>query len=630
MKKSLIIIMLILSLLLTISNRSYAMDKKSIMIILDEWDLDDVSEVFSDRRHGVGFMNLKTRRPYSPESLYFSIAMGRKVGVESGYYRGLYRDVDDRINIIGFRDMLDGICDLNNMDIELLGNKLGNEAISYIGNDSSAIIGADARGRIGNGEIELIYDLEWLVKNTNDHLAESKLLILSYDIDGRKERLDLLKYYMGELEGISILVIPKSVPVHTQYIINRNLVPIVYIDEYKNGVIQSLSTNRRGFITLEDISVELLANGGGERGLEIGNTIDIVEEEDNIFFAKAIMKRIINLMLIVYLFHGLVYIVQVYSAYQLLRGERERFQDIHFYNNIIIINIFISLLMGASNLHINIALYLFINLLTTYLITVFMMGRAVNPIGLFATLTYMLIIFGIFLEPEIIYNSYIGFNNLCYGVRYYGLNNGIMGVLLSTSIISYLFIRELISNRYVDRIICFCYFMLNIIALSANYGANTGGFLTATILFLMMLYVYILDRKLNIGSIFILASIGLSIFITNMYFDYFSSEKSHAIDFLLRLKTFGIGELVHMYRNKIGELIKLTILPPFSVTIIAQIYSLYRLSKLKGMVYTREFNIMLTIGITAFLLNDTGAISFIFIMHYLLSLQIYHSLSPSS
>ena len=61
--------------------------------------------------------------------------------------------------------------------------------------------------------------------------------------------------------------------------------------------------------------------------------------------------------------------------------------------------------MGISSLHINILLYLFVNLLVTYIITVFITEKETDVIGLFATLTYGIILFGIFFYPKLIYNS---------------------------------------------------------------------------------------------------------------------------------------------------------------------------------------------------------------------------------
>ena len=68
------------------------------------------------------------------------------------------------------------------------------------------------------------------------------------------------------------------------------------------------------------------------------------------------------------------------------------------------------------------------------------------------------------------------------------------------------------------------------------------------------------------------------------------------------------------------------LLPPFSIVIIAQIISL---KKLKNIVpnYKSEYNIIILTAIIDFILNDTGMITFIYMMHYLISLIIYENIN---
>ncbi len=108
-----------------------------------------------------------------------------------------------------------------------------------------------------------------------------------------------------------------------------------------------------------------------------------------------------------------------------------------------------------------------------------------------------------------------------------------------------------------------------------------------------------------------------------MYFDYYSGDKSHAISFLLRIKTFGFTEFKNMFKVKARELLKLTLIPPFIIVIPCQIYILKRLWKGKNPVLSREGYIIILTSIIGFLLNDTGMITFIYMNHYLISLLIY-------
>ncbi len=632
MKKHNIILILALAIVFFSSNIIHAAGDKTILIVLDEMNFEDIENIFNDDNLGIGFINLKTRKPLGDNSLYFSIATGRKVGVKLENYKGLYKNRDGTIKVVGFENMLKDLTKRNNnIKVDILGEKLKKKGIAYIGDNSSAIIAADKGGNIKSGEIEIKYDEKWLKEKTEHHLSNSNTLVLSYEIGETKHRIDILKNYIHDFKDYNILVVPKGVHKEMKYILNENLAPIVYVKDNSRGLLKSLSTKREGFITLEDIFAELISINGESSSLAIGNKISIVEKQDNLKNAQNLLKKTVNLLWIAYIFHGIVYFLQCYSAYFIYNNKKDKFSDINLYNNFIIVNIFITLLMGASSLHLKIILYLAINLLATYIITLFISEKEVNVIGLFATLTYGLIIFGILFYPEIIYNSYVGFNNLVYGARYYGFNNGIMGILLVTSIVSYFFVKGLMPNKVLDNLVSLIYFSINMLVLSANYGANTGGFLTSVVLFLVIVYMNFLGRNWNTKNMMILILIGILLFGVNMYFDSLSNEKSHAINFLSRVKLLGISEFIDMFKIKVKELVKLTLLPPFSIVIIAQILSLKRLLKEDRITIRGEAYVILFTAIVGFLLNDTGMITFIYMVHYLIALLIYEiTKNPSS
>lgn len=625
-----VITIIAIILVLLLSNTSYAIEEKSILILTDELDLRIIENITNNIDFGTGFMNLKTRKPAGEVSFHFSIAAGRKVGVKPEHYKDLYKDQNGTIIISGFQDMMDDLTNrIKNVEISLLGERLKKEGVSYIGDNSAAIIAADNNGNIKSGEIEIQYSQDWLNDKTDFYLSQSNILVLSYDIDKNNQRVRLLKDYIEKYKDNNIFIIPRSVPEDMKYIINNNLAPIIYINGSEDGMIKSSSTKREGFITIEDIYGELISIYDEKDTSIIGNEIDTIEREDNLNDLKNLFKKTINLIWITYIFHGLVYLVQVYSAYYIYKNRKDKFENINLLNSFIIINIFIGLLMGASSLHINIVLYLFINLLTSYIITIFMFDKEINTIEVIATLTYGLIIFGIFFYPENIYNSYIGFNNLFYGARYYGFNNGIMGVLLVCSIISCYFINGFLKNEFLKNVVSLIYILINIMVLSTNYGANTGGFITALILFLIIIYINLLGKNWSIKNLAILILFGALVFSMNMYFDYLSNEKSHAINFLIRIKTYGISEFIDMFKIKAIELIKLTLLPPFSIVLAAQCISLKVLLKgINGNIKKEVYTILVT-GTIGFLLNDTGMITFIYMTHYLISLLIYNEETPS-
>lgn len=629
MKRYNVIIMAIIFIFL-FSNSSVAQGEKTILVLLDQLDFNMMEEITDGIDFGAGFVNIKTRRPQGDESLFFSIALGRKVGLDEKYYKGLEKAPDGSIAISGFQDMLDNLNTLvDQVEDCLLGERLKDIGISYIGDNSSALIAADKTGHIKSGEIEIVYDREWLFEKLDNNLSNSNLLILSFQVEGKNERIELLQDLIEEYKDFNILMLPQNVPESIKYVINRTLVPITYISGRNNGIITSLSTKRNGFISLEDIYGEVLSIYGREDSSIIGNRIEIKKEKDNVEYVKGLFNKSLNLILLAYLFHGLIYAVQFYIAYCLYKGRKDKLDSIKLPSNFAIINLFIGLLMGLSNFHINIVLYLVINLLVSYIITIFVTEKGINTIGLFATLSYGLILYGGFFNPEILYNSYIGFNNLFYGARYYGFNNGIMGVLLVTSVISSRFIMELIKKKPIRDLIPFIFLFINIIVLSADYGANTGGFIAASALFLIALYFNVFREKWNAKRVatFIIAAIIL--FSINMYFDYLSYEKSHAINFFIRIRTYGVREFIDMLVVKAKELIKLTILPPFSIVIISQLVALRillpKLRKVKDEAY-----IILITSIIAFILNDTGNITFIYMIYYLISFIIHYEEIPSS
>lgn len=292
MKKNIIIIILTLILFLLISNNSYAMDEKSIVVLLDQLDLNDFKTILPHGNYGIGFINLKTKKPYSCESLYLSMAMGEKIGIESGHYKGLYKDPDGIINIIGFKDILESLSNKKSTKIDLLANRLKNKEISYIGGNSSAILAADNKGQIRFGQIDINYNERWLIDKTDYNLSNSNILILSYDIQENKERSKILKKYIRNFKDFNIILLPINGCKSMGNKMTKNLVPIIYLKGDRKGIIKSSSTNRKGFITLEDISVELLANNGQENPLAIGNKIDIVKTKNNLHQAKDILKKL--------------------------------------------------------------------------------------------------------------------------------------------------------------------------------------------------------------------------------------------------------------------------------------------------------------------------------------------------
>src|SRR5699024_1557034 len=180
--------MLLLIFLIFITPKAYV-DKveKTVIIVLDELDLSMV-ESLKDNNTGIGLMNIKTRKPVSEESLFSSIATGRKIGVPENTFKGLKKNKDGSLQITG---------DINiSPEVDQLGEKLRDEGISYIGNDSSAILAANKSGSIKNGENSIEYNEKWLKEKTDYYLKDSNILVMSYEINGSRERFKVLNDYI--------------------------------------------------------------------------------------------------------------------------------------------------------------------------------------------------------------------------------------------------------------------------------------------------------------------------------------------------------------------------------------------------------------------------------------------------
>jgi hypothetical protein len=564
----------------------------SIIIIVDEMPLKTIEGLSIDE-YGVGLMNLKTRPPYSEKDLYLSINIGKKLGSKE-----LKKQQDK---------------------LEFLGDKLKKEKVSHIGDPSKRFIVGDKEGNVDYIEDSIKYDLDWLILKTDLMLDKSKVLSISYDFENDLNRVDILRKYLSHYKKEQIIIFSRSVSKEDNSLLNKNLVPILYINGKDSGLLRSSSTKRDGYIAMEDISVQIKNLYGYSKKTDIGSNFKVIDKENPIKEISKIYEETVNLFIIAYIFHGITYLTQLFLAVYLfkdrnIKENRWIFFSYSFVSSIIII----SLILALFSLHQNIILYLALNIVLSYILIKFIANKNYDMIKTFSISTYVLIVFGIIFYPKMIYNSYIGFNNLIYGARYYGLNNGIMGVLLISSILSFFSITKTIKSRNTKVLIGLIIFSLNMIALSTNFGANTGGFITSVVLFVMMMYMLLFSERYNFRTMFLFFLVGVVLFSINMIFDNNSGDKSHAIEFFYRLKDNGFREFISMASFKARELLILTISPPFSIVLISQGIILSKLRRIfiKNKKIKKEAMIIIITSLIGFIINDTGVIMFIYIMHY--------------
>lgn len=275
-------------------------------------------------------------------------------------------------------------------------------------------------------------------------------------------------------------------------------------------------------------------------------------------------------------------------------------------------------------------MYLAIILMISYSISSFVTYKRLNSVGIISILTYIFMVLGIIFYPKYIYNSYIGYNNLIYGARYYGFNNGAVAVLLATSIINYFSIKQRIGNNVLKNIFLLFNFSLNVIILSARFGVNTGGFFTAIILLLIMIYLDILNKKLTFKNVIMLIIIGVLILVFNVYFDVNRIDRSHAGNLIYRIKFLGGKEFIDMLRLKLKEILFMIIVPPWNIVLVSQVLLMksfwdkyeryYHNMDQKRPELKKEYIVFLIIGVVVFISNDTGIIAFVYLIQYLIAL----------
>lgn len=197
-----------------------------------------------------------------------------------------------------------------------------------------------------------------------------------------------------------------------------------------------------------------------------------------------------------------------------------------------------------------------------------------------------------------------------------------MGVFITTSIISYYHLKDKIKNQIISNIFLISYFSIVIKALTGNYGANFGGFLTSITLFLMLIYLSLFNRKINKKTIFSLLAIGTLILISNLYLDMKNNTGSHAGSLIERINILGFYEFVDMIIIKVKQLMYMTIVPPWSIAFLAQIYFvIYSFKEMKNKLepISVKFALMFITSFIVLLINDTGVVAFVYMNTYLMS-----------
>ncbi|KNF08215.1 hypothetical protein CLPU_9c01110 [Gottschalkia purinilytica] len=612
--------------------------KKTLIVVLDELDFAKANKILN-KSLSVSLLSTKTSTGYktNDESFFTTISTGRRVTTGGKLFKEV-KNEGNKLKVEGYKDVLKDLDkkypNFSNT-ISFMGRtfKLKNKDISYIGNDEASFMACDKDGYIKYGENKITYNLEWLKDKTNSLFQKSDVLVVSYNINNNENRLKLLKEYIDENVSHNIMMFPKKVSGDMDYRLNTTLVPIIYKDQSnKVGKLTSDSTKRQGIVTNLDIFPTISGMYDIKVNAMIGNKISILPTKENtnlIDENKDNLAKFLNLNLIKYIFHGIIIALQIYVIFNYLFLKNKTLNQYMVIMNTILFFILGSLLLGIFNIHKSIVIYCTLIIISSLLLSYFLSKKGKETFEVLSVITNILILLGVFFNIEILYSSFIGYNNIVAAGRFYGLNNEIMGVLIITSVITYFWAKRKIQNNFLSVLFLLLYIPLIIFSLSGKYGANFGGYLTSISMFLVLIYVLIFNRKIRGKEILALGILGLLILGVNLYIDMNNVSGSHAGELITRIKVLGYYEFFDMIIKKLKQLLFMAIVPPWSVIFISQIFFFIRFfirereiintaKRVRPDIIKKCF-VMIIVSLVAFIINDTGIVAFTYMSIYSIS-----------
>lgn len=635
-KNRVLIVFMIVFLFLNTYGFSMTNSQKTLIIVLDELDFSIAEEIINDNT-SLGLMSIKTAELYregSKESFFMTMAAGRRLKIKGELYQGIKKAGNGSIKVEGYNNInkeYNRRYPAFSREISILGNTLRKSGIrtGLLGEGPLSLLIADNKGKIDKGITNINYNDKWLIEKTNELFGTVDVLAVSYNINGKQERMNTLKRYIDEFSDFKIFVFPENIKGDISYRFNKTLVPLIYKDnEIETGILTSNTTRREGIVTNLDIKADIEEKYGISEDANIGNKIEIIKKSDIINKNTNNLLEFLNLNIIKYVFHGYMIIAQLYVLYDYIFRKKENIHKYEFIMTSILLCILISILYGLFDFHRFIITYCVFTIITSLVISKVLIDRKINCITTISVITNILILIGVFYNFDMIYNSFIGYNNIVAAGRFYGLNNDIMGVLIATAIITFYKLKKLLLN-HVPSAFALIYFPLVILALSGGHGANAGGYITSIVLFLILIYTTLFVENKDNKGVLLLLGIGLIILVVNIFIDINSVNTSHAGSLIERIKIFGFNELVYIITIKLKQLLIMSILPPWSIIILFQIFVIWKFYKEEKSFFKHinetdvesfeKYYIMFIVSIIAFIINDTGAVAFTYINTYLIA-----------
>lgn len=622
-----ILVILIMTVLISaIGFSSPESPEKTIIVSVDRLDFDYVRELGNG--YSQGLISLKAGGGYesSLESQFLTMATGRRVFVEPRSFEGIEKD-GEKLKIKGYSKILEQLdSEYKNFSstMEFLGESLNENGIktSYIGDREDVLLVADKSGEVDFGETDIEYSERYLNEKMDSMLEQSDLLLVSYDINEDDERLKLLSKLVSERPE-EIIIFPRAIEGDIGYRLNRTIAPIVYKNNSEGGILTSDSTKREGIVSNLDLMVTLLEKYGIEQEYQMGNPIKVEPlEGDRIGHVKGILLEFLNLNIIKYVFHGVVISIQLLFIVSYLLGKRvpDRYKSLIL---IPMVSVLMSLVLGLTPLSKHLSIYIAAAIAGSAILSGYFKKRVTRGsdiVDYLAIATNLFILVFLYMDKDVLYNSFIGYNNIVAAGRFYGFNNDIMGVFIGTGILAYFRVTRRGESRY--RYLWILYLVLITISHTESYGNNFGGLLTSTFLMMAILYCEFFCGK-NRKGIFALAVLAAAMAIGAIV--YVGGEGSHMGEFFIRVREYGFTEFWDMIEKKIRQLVYMIMLPQWGVMVLLQ--SLFMVKYIRErLVGDRKIKanhiIFYSTALFVLLVNDTGVVSFVYMMMYLVSKSI--------
>ncbi len=420
--------------------------------------------------------------------------------------------------------------------------------------------------------------------------------------------------------------------------------------EYDQGWLTSLSTRRRGIITISDLLPTFLQTSGINAGGPPIYTWEDTHKTENVKTNWNDLQKMNNKITLISnlrpffikIFIGL----QLFLIIMAVLSRALRNRDVNKGYLIIIQGMVEYLLMSLYLIPVN---YLVISLLplsqgwmlllalvSLTIIMVFLLTRLIEPrlnaIIIITWVLYLLITIDLFLDNTIMADSLLGYSSII-GARYYGLGNEYMGLFLGCGLVGSTGLIELILRKRPDfqklaKYLLTLFFGLTIYFIgAAQLGANFGGTITAIFVF-SITWFKIMKKNFKKGNILLIVFFAATVLTGIIYLDYNevfgpSSHIGRAIEPVLKGDWQQIFLIIYRKLSMNLKLLRWTIWTRVLLAFIFYLFFLFRypVPSLKKTLREKPYLAAAFTGglagsIITMLVNDSGVVAAATILFY--------------